>query len=465
MVTNPKTLQVWLHSFCPNGLLDPETVTACLHQAQIATNGQYPDQARGPGIIILAEITPEICKFIGEFSRNGSERLLVLATEATALANGGAWQILQAGASDVLVWGDLPDPAGVIAARLKRWQEVDELVESPLIQNNLVGQSRAWKSVLRRIVEVALFTAAPVLLMGETGTGKELAARLIHTLDPKRNKRELVILDCTTIVPELSGSELFGHERGAFTGAVAARDGAFALADGGTLFLDEVGELPLGLQVQLLRVLQEHTYKRVGSNTWRQTDFRLICATNRDLQFEEAQGQFRRDLYYRLSAWTIKLPPLRQRREDILPLARHFIRQAGHEAEGPELDERVQEYFLSREYPGNVRDLKNLAYRVVTRHVGPGPITIGDIPRDERPTAPCGRQNWCDDTVEQAVRQAIAAGTGLKEIRQAVEETAIRIAVDDEAGNLQRAAVKLGVTDRTLQKWRAEQRQQVCPKL
>jgi DNA-binding NtrC family response regulator len=177
-------------------------------------------------------------------------------------------------------------------------------------------------------------------------------------------------------------------------------------------------------------------------------------------------------LYYRLSAWTIKLPPLRQRREDILPLARHFVRQADPEAdwnvpkgEGPELDERVQEYFLSREYPGNVRDLKNLVYRVVTRHVGPGPITIGDIPRDERPTAPCGRQNWCDDTVEQAVRQAIAAGTGLKEIRQAVEETAIRIAVDDEAGNLQRAAVKLGVTDRTLQKWRAEQRQQVCPKL
>jgi DNA-binding NtrC family response regulator len=232
------------------------------------------------------------------------------------------------------------------------------------------------------------------------------------------------------------------------------------MANGGTLFLDEVGELPLGLQVQLLRVLQEQTYKRVGSNTWRQIDFRLICATNRDLQVEEAQGRFRRDLYYRLAAWTIRLPPLRDRIEDIIPLVRHFIRQARPGEESPELDERVQEYFLTREYPGNVRDLKNLVYRVVAQHPGCGPITIGNIPPDERPATKIGPRHWCDGAIEATIRRAIAVGAGLKEIRQAVEELAVRIAVE-ENGNLQRAAEKLGVTDRTLQKRRAEQCQRI----
>jgi transcriptional regulator with GAF, ATPase, and Fis domain len=461
MATSAEALQIWLHSFCPKSSLRPEAVTSCLDRAELATYVLQPNEARGPGIIIVSDLTSEICEFVRTVSRNGTERLLALVVDKAALAGGKAWQILQAGASDILVWGDLADPGDVIAARFKRWHEVDVLVESPLIRNHLVGQSPAWKSVLRRLVEVARFTDAPVVLMGETGAGKELAARLIHSLDQRRSKHELVVLDCTTIVPELSGSELFGHERGAFTGAVTARDGAFALANKGTLFLDEVGELPPELQVQLLRVLQEQVYKRVGSNTWRQTDFRLICATNRDLQLEEAQGRFRRDLYYRIAAWTIKLPPLRDRVEDIIPLVRHFIRQARPGEEVPELDEQVQKYFLTREYPGNVRDLKNLVYRLVTRYIGSGPITVGNIPSDERPALKPGPQNWCDGTIEVAVRRAITAGAGLKEIRQAVEETAIQIAVENEDGNLQRAAEKLGVTDRTLQKRRAEKYQRL----
>src|SRR5262249_51814424 len=147
----------------------------------------------------------------------------------------------------------------------------------------LIGDSPAWRRLVRRIVEVARFTDAAVLITGETGTGKELVARLVHALDPRTTKRKLVLLDCTTIVPPLSGGAFFGHERGASTGATPTRDGAFALADGGTLFLDEVGELPLALQAELLRVVQEGTYKRVGSNEWRETQFRLVCATNREL--------------------------------------------------------------------------------------------------------------------------------------------------------------------------------------
>jgi transcriptional regulator with GAF, ATPase, and Fis domain len=137
-----------------------------------------------------------------------------------------------------------------------------------------------------------------VLITGESGTGKELIARLIHALDSRVDKGDFVILDCTTVVPTLSGSEFFGHEKGAFTGAIAQRDGAFAMADGGTLFLDEIGELPLVLQAELLRVIEEGMYKRVGSNTWRKTSFRLLCATNRDLLQEESRGNFRKDLYY-----------------------------------------------------------------------------------------------------------------------------------------------------------------------
>ncbi len=323
------------------------------------------------------------------------------------------------------------------------------------------GNSRAWIAVLRQVVEVARFTDSAVLITGETGTGKELVARLIHTLDARRNQHDLVITDCTTIVPELSGSELFGHERGAFTGAVAMRDGAFSLAHGGTLFLDEVGELPLGLQAQLLRVIQEHTYKRVGSNVWRETDFRLVCATNRDLLQEAAQGHFRSDLYYRLANWTFKLPPLCERSEDVIPLARHFMSELHPNHEPPELDQPVQEYLLTRTYAGNVRDLRSLAYRIMYRHVGAGPITIGDIPTDERPSNAGEPADWQTPALEQAVHCAFAGGAGLKEIRHAAEEAAIRIALTEEAGNLPRAARRLGVTDRALQMRRAEQRQRV----
>jgi len=193
--------------------------------------------------------------------------VLAIALSRTGMKPTDIWRLLSAGASDVFAWDHSDDPAREIAARFERWQMVDEILRSPLVKDNLAGQSPAWIRSLRQIVEVARFTDSSVLITGESGTGKELFAQLVHTLDPRRNKGNLLVCDCTTIVQELSGSEFFGHERGAFTGAVSARDGAFALADGGTLFLDEVGELPTNLQAELLRVTQEHTYKRVGGNS------------------------------------------------------------------------------------------------------------------------------------------------------------------------------------------------------
>ena len=160
--------------------------------------------------------------------------------------------------------------------------------------------------------------------------------------------------------------------------------GAFELADGGTLFLDEVGELSVPLQAELLRVIQEGTFKRVGSNTWRKSAFRLVCATNRDLAAEQAQGTFRNDFYYRIAGCTLHLPSLRERAEDILPLFRHFFRQVHPDGQPPELEDAVRDLLVSRDYPGNVRDLRSLVLRIVHRYLGTGFVTVGDIPDDER---------------------------------------------------------------------------------
>jgi transcriptional regulator with GAF, ATPase, and Fis domain len=450
-----KKMNVWLHSFCPE-VLSHADLSSFL-QNSIQTESYHPDNGSDPGIVVTAEITSQIYDFIRTVSEDKSKRILLLITDKSSLRNGDAWQILEAGATDVLLWEHSSDLESVLTAKFKRWQEIDELLNSALVKNSLVGNSFIWKSVLCQLIEIARYTDDPVVLIGETGTGKELAARLIHTLDQKRNNRDLIVLDCTTVVPDLSGSELFGHEKGSFTGAISSRDGAFALADGGTLFLDEVGELPTSLQIQLLRVLQEHTYKRVGSNVWRKADFRLICATNRELRDNPDFSQFRKDLYYRIAHWVIRMPPLRERIEDIIPLVKHFIKQARPEVEPPELDDKVKEYFLTRDYPGNVRDLRSLVFRIMARHLGSGPITVGDIPSDERPLEAIEHIIWRDFSIEQPIRRALASGLGLKEIRNLVEETTIRLVLEDQEGNLQRAARVLDVTDRTLQKRRADQ--------
>jgi transcriptional regulator with GAF, ATPase, and Fis domain len=412
-----------------------------------------------PGVVLFPAVTAELCALVADVSRGGARRVLCIALGAGALAGGAAWRLLRAGASDVIEWGATAPAAA--AARLERWTRVDAVVASPAVRDRLVGEGTAWTAALRGVVECALFADGPVLVAGETGTGKELVAALVHALDPRPHKRDFVVLDCTTVVPELSGSEFFGHERGAFTGAVSARDGAFALADGGTLFLDEVGDLPPALQAELLRVVQERTYKRVGSSVWRGTSFRLVCATNRDLAREVEQGRFRRDLYYRLAGVTCTLPPLRERREDIVPLALHFAREARRGGAPVELDDAVREYLLARDYPGNVRDLRQCVLRMMHRHVGPGPLTVGDVPEAERPASAAshGADGWRDAAFEDAVRRAVAQGHGLREIGRAATETAIEMAVGSE-GTLSAAARRLGVTNRALQMRRASQRRQ-----
>jgi transcriptional regulator with GAF, ATPase, and Fis domain len=451
------TRRVW-HHFVGLGDLRPgQDVLDALLRAGVVTRALDLDVPRGPGVVFFANFSEQLCSSVREISRGGCERVLVVALARSALSDDRPWHLLRSGASDVLAWDHYSNPAAEVAARFERWERIDRLLETSLVRGNLIGQSPAWVYAMRQVVEIATYTEASVLIVGETGTGKELVARLIHSLDGRPRKRDLVVLDCTTVVPELAGSEFFGHEKGAFTGAVTARDGAFSLADGGTLFLDEVGELPLTLQAELLRVVQEHTYKRVGSNAWQKTDFRLLCATNKTLLDEVMRGDFRRDFYYRIAAVTCELPPLRARPEDILPLARHFMEQLRPADGAPEIDEAVCAYLLRRSYPGNVRDLRQLVGRIMYRHVGPGPITVGDVPEEERPSLECEPTDWRDPPFEDAIRRAVSQGVGLKEISRAAAETAVRIAVGNES-TLQGAARKLGVTDRALQMRRAARR-------
>jgi DNA-binding NtrC family response regulator len=236
---------------------------------------------------------------------------------------------------------------------------------------DIVGESAALARVLDQVGRVAP-TNSTVLLLGETGTGKELMARALHSRSRRRD-RVMVKLNCAALPRELVESELFGHEKGAFTGATQQRQGRFELADGGTLFLDEVGELPLDVQAKLLRVLQEQEFERVGGTKKLKTDVRLIAATNRDLRQQVEAGTFRSDLYYRLNVFPIALPPLRERREDIPKLLRHFIRRAARKL-GKRLEDvspACLEQVLAYGWPGNIRELENFVERAAILADGP----------------------------------------------------------------------------------------------
>lgn len=231
--------------------------------------------------------------------------------------------------------------------------------------DEIVGTSPALKSSLDLVSTVAP-TDSTVIILGETGTGKELIARVTHKLS-RRRERAFVKLNCAAIPLGLLESELFGHEKGAFTGAIAQKMGRFELAHKGTLFLDEIGDIPLELQAKLLRVLQEQEFERLGSNCTHKVDVRVIAATHRDLSFMVRQGKFREDLYYRLKVFPIQLPSLRQRTEDIPKLVWHFVRQYGRRMnkEISEIPSETMEALVRYRWPGNVRELQNFVERAV----------------------------------------------------------------------------------------------------
>jgi DNA-binding NtrC family response regulator len=306
-------------------------------------------------------------------------------------------------------------------------QALKEAEAAGLPPEELIFAGKAMAEV-RRLVQDVAGTTATVMITGESGTGKELIARTIHLLSP-RNKGSFIPLNCAAIPENLLESELFGHERGAFTGAMQARQGKFELAQGGTIFLDEIGEMPLPLQAKLLRVIQERTFERVGGNREIKADVRIIAATHRNLTVEVQEKRFREDLYYRLNVFPLRLPPLRERKDALPLLAEYFIRRFSRDMgkkparTEPEALKRLR----GHDWPGNIRELQNALERAVI--IATGAIGIGQLPTG---------------IISGPIRQD-------EGLLKSMEREAIMHALKKCGGNRRKASEELGLSRRTLQ--------------
>jgi DNA-binding NtrC family response regulator len=339
---------------------------------------------------------------------------------------------------------------------------VDELETRLGEKFKLVGKSKAMEDLFRR-TELVARARTNVLIISESGTGKELVANALHDHSPRRDKRFLPI-NCAAIPSEILESELFGHERGSFTGAAARKLGKFELADGGTLFLDEIGELPLEMQVKLLRVLEQREFMRVGGSDTIKVDIRVIAATNADLEKAVEESRFRQDLYYRLKVVTLTIPPLRERQEDIPLLLKHFLDIFGKEnaRENMRFTSEAMDRLIRARWEGNVRELRNLVESLVV--LAPrDEIGVDDLPEEYRGTAASSRP------------EAAAAGVVAGEVPEApeppqpaegtavtmdeIERRAILDALEKTGGNRTQAAEMLGIGLRTLQRKLKEYRQ------
>jgi len=318
---------------------------------------------------------------------------------------------------------------------------------------SLIGQAPAMQEVFRSIGRLA-GSSMTVLITGESGTGKELVARALHEHSPRADK-PFIALNTSAIASELLESELFGHEKGAFTGADAKRIGRFEQADGGTLFLDEIGDMSPALQTRLLRVLAESEFYRVGGQASVKVDVRVIAATNQDLARAVKEARFREDLYHRLNVIRINTPPLRERRTDIPILLKHYLAEAARELETPpkSMDDEAREILETYDWPGNVRQLVNTTRRLTVTAPG-AVIGLQDIPKDlggQRPSRR-GAQEWTRSLAEWAERQ-FGTGDHLPLLETALpefEKTLIRIALNQTNGHRQDAAKLLGWGRNTL---------------
>lgn len=306
---------------------------------------------------------------------------------------------------------------------VKENRQLRNAVESQYSFGNLIGKSKPMQDIFETIRKVAPATAT-VLIEGASGTGKELVAKSIHFNSPRRNQ-PFIAVNCSALAESLLESELFGHEKGAFTGAISMKKGRFEIADGGTLFLDEIGELSPSLQVKLLRVLQEKVFERVGGLRPISVNIRLIAATNKSLRDEINKGQFREDLFYRLNVVHIVLPPLRDRAEDIRPLVAHFIQKYGPEQYGgctaSRVDQYVERLFFAYSWPGNVRELENVIERAMVM-CSDKVIKVDDLPKDFKRNAYQDSRLRLDDLPKKATLYETLAYVEKQMIEQALQE-------------------------------------------
>jgi nitrogen regulation protein NR(I) len=376
--------------------------------------------------------------------RNHPQVPVIIITAHGTIHN--AVEALKAGALDYITKPfDKSDLIATISKAVKTESLASQDVQaSPeLSRYQMIGQTLAMKALYEMIDKVA-DTPSSVLITGESGTGKELIAAALH-YKSSRKEQPFIKINCAAIPRELMESELFGHEKGAFTGAVQAKPGRFELADRGTLFLDEIAEIPVEMQVKLLRAIQEHEFERVGGVTTLKVNVRLVAATNRDLLKEVEAGRFREDLYYRLNVVPVALPPLRERKEDIPLLVEHFIAKynarLGRQVQGirPEALNLIMNY----RWPGNIRELENVTERCILFAEGTE-IVAANLPEDllEKSTpAPAAAQIGQDASMKAIVKQATAE----------LEKDLIVAALAETSGNVTQAAKRLKISRKSLQ--------------
>jgi DNA-binding NtrC family response regulator len=437
-----KSYREWLE---PRGLAvstaaDPDEALALADQSYfdlVFLADRLGGKPTGPFLERLVELFPETVVTV--ISEQPS------AAEAVQALHQGAFNYLAAPAGQEELLAAVEE---ALEHRRQRRQRAQRRRRSSVSYDveNLVGTSRAMQEVFRLIHKVAP-TDSTVLILGESGTGKELVARAIHHQSPRR-EFPLVPVNCGAIPSELLESELFGHEKGAFTGAVRTRVGRFELAQGGTIFLDEIGDMPPMLQVKILRVLQEHAFERVGGTRTIEVDLRVLAATNQDLASAVRAGEFREDLYYRLNVVPIEVPPLRERRSDIPLLCDFFLERLAQQKglERKELHPAVSERFLRYSWPGNVRELENLLERLVV-------LAEGEVIGPEALPAKLEGEEPLPESEEGEGLPAVElppGGLSLKATLEQLERRLIAQALERSGGIKAQAAALLGLNRTTL---------------
>ena len=402
-----------------------------------------------PFDLVLCDVRmPEMdgLTFLRKYRERGGTALIIVMS-----AYGGedaAIAAMQEGAYDYLAKPFRPDEVVLTLRKAEERERLRQEVAGLRAQlaagpaeRGLIAESSAMRQALALVARVAEHNTT-ILITGESGTGKEVIARAIHRASPRAGKA-FVAINCAAIPEALLESELFGHVRGAFTGATVDKIGLFEAAHGGTLLLDEIGELPMNLQAKLLRVLQEAEIRRVGDQKIRKVDVRVLAATARDLEAESKSGRFREDLFYRVNVVAIELPPLRQRREDIAPLARHFAARLAQRFGRPiTLSDDAVAWLRDQEWPGNVRELENAIERAAVLNNQPVLDTdsLRSVPPLRQERGPGGE----DETKKGS------GGVTLKDAAENAEREAIAAALKAADGNRREAAKRLDVSLRTL---------------
>jgi len=423
-----------------------------VEEASSATDALERIMHSPPDLVLTDLRMPEMdgSELVRQIARANPDLPSVLVTAHGTIE--AAVEAMRMGAEDFLLKPCSPDTIELVIDRIERTRRLQQ--ENAYLRAELVGtepprlvaKSPLTQDVLRSASRIAR-SKGTVLITGESGTGKECIAHYIHQNSPRRDNA-FVRVNCAALSENLLESELFGHERGAFTGAHRLRPGRFELADGGTILLDELGEISPALQAKLLRVLEEEEFERVGGNTTINVDVRVIATTNRDLPREIAAGNFREDLYYRLHVLPIAMPPLRDRLEDVLPLAEHFLAHYAQKngLQTPPLSDEAREQLVGWHWPGNVRELENVIQRAVILMQGdtvqPEDLSFGPVRRSvEAPHAP--EEVSTDPEKDLADRLANLPVAD-------IERIAILATLECTGGNKTEAARRLGLTARTL---------------